>query len=236
MPAAGAAAGADTRTRSPSFKKPAPRTATAVSYTHLDVYKRQLDVWTSHGDRVTAVPEGFSAIARTAGVPITAMADEARRWDGVQFHPEVTHTCSGELMLRRFVFEDRGCRSLWTAANIIEDQIARVRALVGDDEVILGLSGGVDSSVVAALLHRAIGDKLTCVFVDTGLLRWQEGDQVMAMFAQNMGVKVLRVNAAHRYFDRLQGVDVYKRQPPPSLPLLPQGEETSASQGIAQTG
>jgi len=166
----------------------------------------RLDVWMSHGDRVTAVPEGFSVIARTAGVPIIAMADEARRWYGVQFHPEVTHTTSGELMLRRFVVDVCGCRTLWTAANIIEDQIARVRALVGDDEVILGLSGGVDSSVVAALLHRAIGNKLTCVFVDTGLLRWQEGDQVMAMFAQNMGVKVLRVNAADRYFDRLEGV------------------------------
>ena len=166
----------------------------------------RLDVWMSHGDRVTAVPAGFSVIARTAGVPIIAMADEARRWYGVQFHPEVTHTTSGELMLRRFVVDVCGCRTLWTAANIIEDQIARVRALVGGDEVILGLSGGVDSSVVAALLHRAIGDKLTCVFVDTGLLRWQEGDQVMAMFAQNMGVKVLRVNAADRYFDRLEGV------------------------------
>ena len=167
----------------------------------------RLDVWMSHGDRVTALPSGFNVIARTAGVPIIAMADEARRWYGVQFHPEVTHTSSGELMLRRFVADICGCRTLWTAANIIEDQIARVRAQVGDDEVVLGLSGGVDSSVVAALLHRAIGDRLTCVFVDTGLLRWNEGDQVMAMFAQNMGVKVLRVNAADRYFDRLRGIE-----------------------------
>ena len=167
----------------------------------------RLDVWMSHGDRVTALPSGFNVIARTAGVPIIAMADEARRWYGVQFQPEVTHTSSGELMLRRFVADICGCRTLWTAANIIEDQIARVRAQVGDDEVVLGLSGGVDSSVVAALLHRAIGDRLTCVFVDTGLLRWNEGDQVMAMFAQNMGVKVLRVNAADRYFDRLRGIE-----------------------------
>ena len=109
-------------------------------------------------------------------------------------------------MLRRFVVDICGCQTLWTAANIIEDQIARVREKVGEDEVLLGLSGGVDSSVVAALLHKAIGDQLTCVFVDTGLLRWHEGDQVMAMFAEHMGVKVIRVNAAERYFNALEGV------------------------------
>jgi GMP synthase (glutamine-hydrolysing) len=134
------------------------------------------------------------------------MANEEKRWYGVQFHPEVTHTLQGQALLRRFVVDVCGCQTLWTAANIIDDQIARVREQVGDDEVILGLSGGVDSSVVAALLHKAIGDKLTCVFVDTGLLRWQEGDQVMAMFAENMGVKVIRVNAADRYFSKLEGV------------------------------
>ena len=171
----------------------------------------KLDVWMSHGDRVTALPDGFKVTARTSEVPIIAMADEARRWYGVQFHPEVTHTTSGEAMLRRFVVDICGCRTLWTAANIIEDQIERVRAQVGSDEVILGLSGGVDSSVVAALLHRAIGDQLTCVFVDTGLLRWKEGDQVMAMFASEaekggMGIKVLRVNAAERYFTALEGI------------------------------
>ena len=165
-----------------------------------------LDVWMSHGDRVTKIPDGFSVTGRTDSVPIIAMADEARRWYGVQFHPEVTHTKQGETLLRRFVLDICGCQALWTAANIIDDQIARVRAQVGSDEVILGLSGGVDSSVVAALLHRAIGEQLTCVFVDTGLLRWKEGDQVMAMFAEHMGVKVVRVNAADRYFGALAGV------------------------------
>ncbi|MFD0738171.1 glutamine-hydrolyzing GMP synthase [Lysobacter koreensis] len=171
----------------------------------------KLDVWMSHGDRVTAIPDGFKVTARTADVPIIAMGDEARRWYGVQFHPEVTHTKSGEAMLRRFVVDICGCQTLWDAAHIIEDQIARVREQVGSDEVILGLSGGVDSSVVAALLHKAIGDQLTCVFVDTGLLRWKEGDQVMAMFASEaekggMGIKVVRVNAADRYFAALEGV------------------------------
>ena len=166
----------------------------------------RLQVWMSHGDRVTAVPEGFRAVARTESVPIVAMADEARRWYGVQFHPEVTHTRSGESILRRFAVDICGCATLWTPANIIEDQVARVHRLIGQDNVLLGLSGGVDSSVVAALLHKAIGDRLTCVFVDTGLLRWHEGDQVMATFAEHMGVKVIRVNAAERYFQALAGV------------------------------
>jgi GMP synthase (glutamine-hydrolysing) len=171
----------------------------------------KLDVWMSHGDHVSHAPPGFVITARTDRIPVAAMANEAKRWYGVQFHPEVTHTKSGQAMLRRFVVDICGCQTLWTAANIIEDQIARVRELVGSDEVILGLSGGVDSSVVAALLHRAIGDQLTCVFVDTGLLRWKEGDQVMAMFASEadkggMGVKVVRVNAADRYFKALEGV------------------------------
>ena len=166
----------------------------------------RLQVWMSHGDRVTAVPEGFRAVARTESVPIVAMADEARRWYGVQFHPEVTHTRSGEAILRRFAVDICGCATLWTPANIIEDQVARVHRLIGQDNVLLGLSGGVDSSVVAALLHKAIGDRLTCVFVDTGLLRWHEGDQVMATFAEHMGVKVIRVNAAERYFEALAGV------------------------------
>ncbi|MBE5314845.1 MAG: glutamine-hydrolyzing GMP synthase [Xanthomonadales bacterium] len=172
----------------------------------------RLDVWMSHGDRVTAVPPDFHITARTESVAIVAMADEQRRWYGVQFHPEVTHTKSGTDMLRRFVVDLCGCATLWTAANIIEDQIERVRAQVGEGDVLLGLSGGVDSSVVAALLHRALGERLTCVFVDTGLLRWQEGDQVMQMFAANaeaggMGVKVIRVNAAERYYAALSGVE-----------------------------
>ena len=166
----------------------------------------RLDVWMSHGDHVAEAPPGFTVTARTDRIPVAAMADENRRWYGVQFHPEVTHTLQGQTLLRRFATEICGCRTLWTAAHIIEDQVARVRAQVGDDEVVLGLSGGVDSSVGAALLHRAIGDQLTCVFVDTGLLRWQEGDQVMAMFAEHMGVRVIRVDAADRYFAALEGI------------------------------
>ncbi|HET7844719.1 MAG TPA: glutamine-hydrolyzing GMP synthase, partial [Xanthomonadales bacterium] len=169
--------------------------------------KLELDVWMSHGDRVTAVPPGFSIVAGSDTVPIVAMADEARGWYGVQFHPEVTHTRRGMELLRTFVTGICGCRTLWTAANIIEDAIARVRAQVGGDKVLLGLSGGVDSSVVAALLERAIGDQLVCVFVDTGLLRWHEGDQVMATMAEHLGVNVIRVNAADRYFEALRGVD-----------------------------
>ena len=171
----------------------------------------RLDVWMSHGDHVSEVPPGFTITARTDRIPVAAMSNEDKRWYGVQFHPEVTHTRQGEALLRRFVTGICGCKTLWTAANIIDDQIARVRAQVGSDEVILGLSGGVDSSVVAALLHKAIGAQLTCVFVDTGLLRWNEGDQVMAMFASEaeqggMGIKVIRVNAADRYFKALEGV------------------------------
>ena len=166
----------------------------------------RLDVWMSHGDHVTHVPPGFAITAVTDRIPVAAMANEDKRWYGVQFHPEVTHTKQGSALLKRFVTDICGCATLWTAANIIDDQIARVREQVGSDEVILGLSGGVDSSVVAALLHRAIGTQLTCVFVDTGLLRFQEGDQVMQMMAENMGVKVVRVNAADRYFKALEGV------------------------------
>ena len=166
----------------------------------------RLDVWMSHGDHVSQAPPGFTVTARTDRIPVAAMANEDKRWYGVQFHPEVTHTKQGNALLRRFVVDICGCQTLWTPEHIIEDQIARVRAQVGSDEVILGLSGGVDSSVVAALLHKAIGDQLTCVFVDTGLLRFNEGDQVMAMFAEHMGVKVIRVDAADRYFEKLRGV------------------------------
>ena len=167
---------------------------------------RKLDVWMSHGDRVTAAPPGFTVTACTSDLPIAAMADEQRRWYGVQFHPEVTHTQHGDEILRRFVVDICGCATLWTPANIIEDAVERIRAQVGDGHVLLGLSGGVDSSVVAALLKRAIGEQLTCVFVDTGLLRWREGDQVMATMAEHMGVKVIRVDAADRYFAALAGV------------------------------
>ncbi|BBD80175.1 glutamine-hydrolyzing GMP synthase [Aerosticca soli] len=167
----------------------------------------RLDVWMSHGDHVAAPPPGFTVTGRTDRVPIASMADESRRWYGVQFHPEVTHTLQGRELLRRFVVDICGCATRWTPANIIDDQIARIRATVGTDHVLLGLSGGVDSSVVAALLHRAIGDQLTCVFVDTGLLRWKEGDQVMATMAEHMGVKVIRVDAADRFFAALAGIN-----------------------------
>jgi GMP synthase (glutamine-hydrolysing) len=165
-----------------------------------------LDVWMSHGDRVTELPEGFKLIASSEGAPIAGIADEEKNFYGLQFHPEVTHTKQGGRILSRFVLEICGCEALWTADNIIEDSIQAVRAKVGSDQVILGLSGGVDSSVVAALLHKAIGDQLTCVFVDTGLLRLNEGDQVMAMFAEHMGIKVIRVDAEPRYMAALSGV------------------------------
>lgn len=164
-----------------------------------------LDVWMSHGDKVTEMPSGFKLIASTDSAPIAGMADEERGFYGLQFHPEVTHTAQGQRMIERFLTEICGCETLWNSANIIEDSIEAVRQQVGDDEVLLGLSGGVDSSVVAALLHRAIGDQLTCVFVDNGLLRLQEGDQVMAMFAKHMGIKVIRVDAEQRFLDALAG-------------------------------
>jgi GMP synthase (glutamine-hydrolysing) len=166
-----------------------------------------LDVWMSHGDRVSVLPEGFRLMASTDSAPIAAMADEDRGFYGVQFHPEVTHTKQGMRILSRFVHDICGCRNLWTPENIIDDMIARVREQVGDDQVILGLSGGVDSSVVGALLHKAIGDQLTCVFVDTGLLRLHEGDQVMATFARHMGVRVIRVDAEVRFLKALEGVN-----------------------------
>lgn len=168
--------------------------------------KPLLDVWMSHGDKVVALPDNFQLIAATASCPIAAMADEQRRLYGIQFHPEVTHTLQGGRIFEHFIVNVCGCAKLWTAAGIIEDQIARVREQVGDNKVLLGLSGGVDSSVVAALLHRAIGDKLTCVFVDNGLLRKNEGDMVMEMFANNMGVKVIRADSAELFLGRLAGV------------------------------
>jgi len=166
-----------------------------------------LDVWMSHGDRVVELPTGFKLIASSDGAPIAGIADEDLNFYALQFHPEVTHTKQGGRILRRFVLEICGCQALWNANNIIEDSITAVREKVGSDQVILGLSGGVDSSVVAALLHRAIGEQLTCVFVDTGLLRLHEGDQVMAMFAQHMGIKVIRVDAEGRYMAALAGVN-----------------------------
>ncbi len=171
-----------------------------------------LDVWMSHGDRVAALPPGFKVIAATDSAPLAGMADDERGYYGLQFHPEVTHTRQGARILERFVHEICGCGALWTAANIIDDAIARVRAEVGEEEVLLALSGGVDSSVVAALLHRAIGERLTCVFVDNGLLRLHEGDQVMSTFAEHMGVRVLRVDAEARFLKALEGVSDPERK------------------------
>jgi len=167
----------------------------------------QLDVWMSHGDKVTQVPPSFTLIAATESAPIAAMCDESRSFYGIQFHPEVTHTIQGLRILERYVHGICGCESLWNSANIIEDAIATIREKVGKEKVLLGLSGGVDSSVVAALLQKAIGDQLTCVFVDNGLLRLHEGDQVMATFAKNMGVKVIRADAEDRFLSKLAGVD-----------------------------
>ncbi|MGY8869700.1 MAG: glutamine-hydrolyzing GMP synthase [Pseudomonadales bacterium] len=164
-----------------------------------------LDVWMSHGDKVTELPEGFAVIASTDSAPIAAICHPAKHFYGVQFHPEVTHTKQGGRILERFVREICQTEALWTAENIISDQIEKVREQVGDQKVLLGLSGGVDSSVVAALLHKAIGDQLTCVFVDNGLLRKNEGDQVMDMFAKNMGVKVIRSDSADLFLGRLKG-------------------------------
>ena len=164
-----------------------------------------LDVWMSHGDRVEELPPGFSLMASTDSAPIAAMGDDERHFYGLQFHPEVTHTQQGERILRRFVIDICGCDALWTAGNIVDESVQAVHEQVGNEEVLLGLSGGVDSSVVAALLHKAIGDQLTCVFVDTGLLRHHEGDQVMATFAEHMGVHVIRVDAEQRFFQALQG-------------------------------
>lgn len=165
-----------------------------------------LDVWMSHGDKVAELPEGFKVMASTDNTPIAGMADEERHFYGVQFHPEVTHTKQGGAILQRFLHEISGCQSLWNMDNIAEDAIHTIREKVGQDEVLLALSGGVDSSVVAALLHEAIGDQLTCVFVDNGLLRLQEGDQVMENFAKHMGVKVIRVDAESRFLKALEGI------------------------------
>ena len=166
-----------------------------------------LDVWMSHGDRVVELPAGFKVAASTDSAPIAGMADDERGYYGIQFHPEVTHTRQGERILNRFVTDLCGCDALWTADHIVSSSIRDIQAQVGDGNVLLGLSGGVDSSVVAALLHKAIGDQLVCVFVDNGLLRYREGDQVMATFAEHMGVRVIRVDAEERFLTALHGVD-----------------------------
>lgn len=164
-------------------------------------------VWMSHGDHIARLPEGFTVAAATANAPVAAIQDDKRRLYGVQFHPEVNHTPRGEILLDTFIRKICRCHGHWTPGRIIDDAVARIKEQVGDDRVVLGLSGGVDSSVAAALIHRAIGEQLVCVFVDTGLLRLGEGDQVMATFAENMGVKVIRVDAEERFMGALAGVE-----------------------------
>ena len=165
-----------------------------------------LDVWMSHGDKVTEMPPGFKLIASNPACPIAGMADESRRFYAVQFHPEVTHTRQGRAIYTRFVHEICGAGPDWNMPQFIPQAVQKIRDQVGKDDVILGLSGGVDSAVAAALIHKAIGDQLTCIFVDTGLLRLHEGDQVMETFARHLGVKVDRVNATDEFFAALAGV------------------------------
>ena len=165
-----------------------------------------LDVWMSHGDKVTELPEGFKVIASNESTPLAGMADETRKFYGLQFHPEVTHTAQGAKILERFVLEICECQADWSMPSFVDTEVNRIKAQVGDDEVILGLSGGVDSSVAAALIHRAIGSQLMCVFVDNGLLRLNEAAQVMATFKENLGVNVIHVDAAERFMEALSGV------------------------------
>ena len=205
-----------------------------------------LDVWMSHGDKVTELPPGFKLMASTDSCPIAGMADEARRFYAVQFHPEVTHTKRGAAILERFVLDICGTRADWIMGDYISEAVAQIRAQVGDEEVILGLSGGVDSSVAAALIHRAIGDQLTCVFVDHGLLRLNEGDMVMEMFVGKLHAKVIRVDAADQFLGHLAGVsepeakrkiigrefvEVFKAQ---ALDLTVSGASTKGAKWLAQ--
>ena len=177
-----------------------------IADTTTDVGHGMLQVWMSHGDKVVDMPPGFKLIGSSSSCAIAGMADEARRLYALQFHPEVNHTIQGAAMIGRFVHQICGCKSDWNMRDYIGEAVDNIRAQVGTDHVILGLSGGVDSSVAAALIHRAIGDQLTCVFVDHGLLRLEEGDIVMRMFADNLGVKVIRVDAVDQFMGHLKGV------------------------------
>ncbi|WP_283162929.1 glutamine-hydrolyzing GMP synthase [Moraxella oculi] len=168
--------------------------------------QNQSQVWMSHGDKVSRLADGFITTSSTPSCPFASASDEDRRFYGVQFHPEVTHSDKGEVLISNFVHGICGCGNAWNKESIIELRVKQLREQIGDNQVLLGLSGGVDSSVVAALLHRAIGDKLTCVFVDNGLLRLNEGDQVMQMFAENMGIRVIRADAENRFLTALAGV------------------------------
>ena len=165
-----------------------------------------LEVWMSHGDHVLTVPEGFTAIASTDNAPIVAMAHVSHPFYGLQFHPEVTHTKQGIAILGRFVHDICGCGSNWTPGNIIDDAVDHIRETVGTDQVLLGLSGGVDSSVLAMLLHKAIGDQLTCVFVDNGLLRQNEADEVLQLFSEQQHIKIMVINARDRFYQALVGI------------------------------
>ncbi len=165
-----------------------------------------LKVWMSHGDKVTELPPGFKLMASTPSCPIAGMADEERRFYAVQFHPEVTHTLQGQALLTRFVRDICGCNGDWNMPDYVSEAVAKIRSQVGSEEVILGLSGGVDSSVAAALIHKAIGHQLTCVFVDTGLLRLNEGQQVVDMFQKHMGLKLIHIDASERFMRELAGV------------------------------
>ncbi len=165
-----------------------------------------LKVWMSHGDKVLEMPPGFKLMASTESCPVAAMADEARHFYGLQWHPEVTHTVQGRAMLERFVLGICDAKPDWEMGHYVDEAVEKIREQVGSEHVILGLSGGVDSSVAAALLHRAIGDQLTCVFVDHGLLRLNEAEQVMATFADHLGVKVIHVDASEAFLSKLAGV------------------------------
>ncbi|MDV6344338.1 glutamine-hydrolyzing GMP synthase [Nitrosomonas sp. Is37] len=165
-----------------------------------------LDVWMSHGDNVVGLPPSFSIIASNAATPIAAMADEVRQFYGLQFHPEVTHTLQGKVIIKQFVHNICAAGYDWNMPDYVEESISRIQAKIGKDKVILGLSGGVDSSVAAVLIHRAIGDQLTCVFVDNGLLRQHEAEQVMEVFTKNLNVKVIHIDASRQFLEQLQGV------------------------------
>ena len=172
----------------------------------IEVSQDCLQVWMSHGDRVETLPEGFETIGKSDSSPMAAMVNVEKSFFGLQFHPEVTHTNKGQIIIENFVHQICGCGSEWTPGNIIENDINNIREEVGADQVLLGLSGGVDSSVVAALLNRAIGEQLTCIFVDNGLLRLNEGDQVMEVFSTHMNLNVIRVDAEDLFLSKLQGV------------------------------
>ena len=178
----------------------------ALTQEIYDDAPKQLDVWMSHGDKVTGLPEGFRRVGHTPSCPIAIMEHADKHLYGVQFHPEVTHTKQGSALIQRFVLDIAAAKPSWTMPNYINEAVAKIRQQVGSDEVILGLSGGVDSSVAAALIHRAIGDQLTCVFVDHGLLRYKEAEMVMDMFARNLGVNVIHVDASGEFMRKLAGV------------------------------